>query len=66
MILCFSVLYVLHSEDSSDTKIGRPHLSDPEKAENLRNQKNNLKICQHRKKEFGRISKSKNRTIIPG
>ena len=58
MILCFSVLYVLHSEDSSDTKIGRAYLSDPEKAENLRNVKNSLKICQHRKKEFGQIPKS--------
>ena len=44
MVLCFSVMCVLHSEGSSDTKIGRP----PKKVNNLSNPKKR-KVCETQK-----------------
>ena len=74
---CFSALYVLHSEHSSDThatlpfphqkKKQKPEICQtPKKAESLRNPKNSLKIRQHIEKGSDHISKPKKRTSIPG
>ena len=61
----FSVLHVLHSENSSDIKIGRTakkylEICQTQKgAESLTNPQNSLKTCQYRKKGFDHILKPK-------